>query len=247
MSKRKKSSSEESHVVIDSTELNPMAGVQPELPTEEQARVQQVWDLSTDSKEDHKKLDLPEEKSSLSRGPYSPHTIQGYEDTLKEWKDKSTKMAFIYDYIGDTYRKRVNSASITGFVLTSCISLLALGNLGLSDADYPTISMVLKGVNAAFGVSAAIATGLPRILNWGTTSENCQKYLDSVENLLASIISEQALPVKFRTDPEQYILEKKEKYQAILDSAPNVPHEDYTSALDAYEQEKARLRHDLIH
>lgn len=219
MSKKKARLSE---VVVDSTERDPKAGVASELPT--------IKDRTP----------FPSETGS------STHTVKGYEETLLEWRKKSSKMAFIYDYIGDRYRKSLNQASITAFVITSLLSLLALSNLGLSDTDYPTLALVLKAVNAIFGVSAAISTGLPRILGWSATAEACQKYLDTVENLLASIISEQALPVKFRTDPEQYILEHKEKYHAILDSAPRVPHDDYTVALDAYEQEKARLRYDLV-
>lgn len=221
-------------VIVDSTELDPTTGISPELPT---------------VNEDEKNLKLPtssKKSSSPSGRPYTPQTLKGYEETLVEWRKKSSKMAFIYDYVGDKYRKSLNRASIIAFVITSLISLLALSNLGLSDSSYPTVALILKIVNAVFGVSAAITTGLPRILGWSVTVDACQKYLDTVENLLASIISEQALPVKFRTDPEQYIVENKEKYQAILDSAPRVPHDDYTAALDAYEQEKARLRYDLV-
>ena len=214
-------SDEEVITIPDSGEVDPTAHVKPKFPT-----------LRDDESE--------------SSSHYSPQTMKGYEDTLDEWRRKSSKMAFIYDYVGDKYRQSVNRSSITAFVLSSCITLLALGNLGLSETDYPIIAIVLKAANALFGVGAVIATGLPRLLGWNIMTESCQKYLDSVENLLASIMSEQALPVKFRTDPEQYILEKKEKYQAILDSAPHVSHDDYIHALDAYEQQKARLRNDLV-
>lgn len=243
-SKKKKKEDQLTKVVVDSTEINPNAGVAPELPTVE--GIGPRPSPASSSPVDEKELKLPEKGSSPSGRPYTPQTLQGYETTLTEWKRKSGKMAFIYDYVGDKYRKSLSRASITAFLITSMITLLSVGNLGLTDTDYPTIALVLKAVTAVFGVSAAIATGLPRILGWSTTAEACQKYLDSVENLLASIISEQALPMKFRTDPEQYILEHKEKYQAILDSAPHVPHADYTLALDAYDQEKARLRYDLV-
>lgn len=218
-------------VIVDSTEINPTLGVASELPTTDQRAL-------SDNEE--------EKESSQSEHLYTPQTIKGYEETLNEWKKKGRKMAFIYDYIGDKYRKNVDKASITAFIITSCSSLLALGNLGLSDTDYPTVALVLKGATAVFAVSAAIATGLPRILGWSSTAESCQKYLDTVENLIASIMSEQSLPMKFKTDPEQYILENKDKYQAILDSAPRVSHSDYSLALDAYEQERARLRYDLV-
>uniref|UniRef100_A0A6C0IZ73 SMODS and SLOG-associating 2TM effector domain-containing protein n=1 Tax=viral metagenome TaxID=1070528 RepID=A0A6C0IZ73_9ZZZZ len=242
----KKKKGELTQVIVDSTEIDPTSGVAPELPTT--GRTSQADETDYESPIDDKlKLSPPAPKdSSQSDRTYTPQTIKGYEETLNEWKKKSGKMAFIYDFIGDKYRKNLNRASITAFIITSCSSLLALGNLGLNDADYPTIALVLKAVTAVFAVSAAIATGLPRVLGWNTMAESCQKYLDTVENLLASIMSEQSLPMKFKTDPEEYILANKDKFQAILDSAPHVPHSDYSQALDAYDQEQARLRYDLI-
>ena len=177
---------------------------------------------------------------------YSPMTIEGYEGTLKEWKKKAIKFAFVYDYVVTKYRKKLNSSSLTAFVLTSLCTLLSLGNFGLNDADYPTVSYAFKGIIATFTVSAAISTGISRVLGWNTLVESCQKYLDKVENLVASITSEQSLPMKYRTDPEQYILQHKDEFTAILNSAPDISHDDYVDILEAYEEAQVRLRQDII-
>jgi hypothetical protein len=178
---------------------------------------------------------------------YSPETIKDYEQTLNEWRRKGAKMSFIYDYVTDKYRKKINRTSIAAFVITSITTLLALSNLGLNESDYPTTAMVIKGTNAALATGAAIATGIPRILNWSQTQNMCQEYLGNVDNLISSVMSEQSLPFRFRTDPEQYIIENKEKYQLILDRAPIIPHDDYVESLELYEQAKARFRNNLVH
>lgn len=172
--------------------------------------------------------------------------LVGYEETLNEWKSKSKKIAFIYDYVGDTYRKSLDRTSIVSFVLTACASLLALGNLGLKDADHQTVAIVLKGISAVLAVSATITTGLPRILNWNHTLEASQKYLDTVEHLISTITSEQSLPMKFRTEPSQFILQNKERFGSVLNSAPQIKHDDYVAALTAYDQQKMRLRYELV-
>lgn len=191
-------------------------------------------DLTTLRKDD-------EDSEGLIYKNYSPDTIQAYEKTLKEWRQKGAKMAYIYDYVTDVYRKKLKKTGIAAFVLTSLVTLLALSNLGLSADDYPTIEMVLKGSNAVLATAAAICTGIPRILNWGQTKDTCQEYLGKVENLISSVMSEQSLPLRFRTDPEQYILENKEKYEMILNSAPHVSHDDYETALELYEQVRSKF------
>lgn len=185
--------------------------------------------------------DAKDSEGSIHKN-YSMDTIQAYERTLKEWRQKGAKMAYIYDYITDVYGTKLNKTSIAAFVLTSLTTLLALSNVGFSEEDYPTVSIILKGSNAVLAAAAAICTGIPRILNWTQTKDTCQEYLGKVDNLVSSVISEEALPLRFRTDPEQYILENKEKYEMILNSAPRVSHSEYETALQLYEQVKIRFR-----
>lgn len=176
---------------------------------------------------------------------YTPGTIKAYEQTLKEWRQKGAKMAYVYDYVTDIYKNKLHRTSIAAFILTSLTTLLALSNLGLSEEEYPTVALVLKGTNAVLATAAAICTGIPRILSWESTKDTCNEYLSKVDNLISSVMSEQSLPLRFRTDPEQYILENKEKYEMILNSAPHISHDHYENALILYEQARARFRSNL--
>jgi len=178
---------------------------------------------------------------------YSPETLRDYEQTLSEWRQKGAKMAYIYDYVTNKYRKKLDHTSIAAFIITSLTTLLALSNLGLDDSQDPTLVIVLKGTNAALAMAAVITTGIPRLLGWEHTKDACHEYLSTVDNLISSVMSEQALPLRFRTDPEQYILENKDKYQMILDQAPKIPHDDYIESLERYEQAKARFRNNLVY
>src|SRR5690606_28057600 len=97
----KKKKGELTQVIVDSTDIDPTSGVVPELPTTD--RTSQADESTIDDKP---KLSPPAPKdSSQSDRTYTPQTIKGYEETLNEWKKKSGKMAFIYDFIGDKYRK----------------------------------------------------------------------------------------------------------------------------------------------
>lgn len=176
----------------------------------------------------------------------SSYPIKSYGDTIKEWRQRGTTLAFIYDFVLDKYRKRIDFFTLLSFILISLTSLLALGNFGLSDEDFPELSLAFKAVNAVLATSATISAGIVRVRGWTYLVENCQKYLDTVEHFVASIISEQTLPMRIRIDPEQFILQQKDKFQAILNSAPDISHGDYLEALEYYERSKSRFRHDLI-
>jgi hypothetical protein len=172
--------------------------------------------------------------------------INSADDTIKEWKRRATKVAFIYDIVSDKYRKRLDLYTLLAFILSCLTTLFALGKLGLHECDYPNVTLALKSSFVVLATGAAICAGIVQIRGWDQLINSCQKYLNTVENFVALIISEQTLPIRIRVDYEQFIIQQKDKFQAILNSAPDIPHYDYLQALKAYEQSKARLRHDLI-
>lgn len=173
-------------------------------------------------------------------------SIDTYEDTIKEWRRRGAKVAFIYDLILDTYRKRLDFFTLLAFLLTSLTSLLALSNFGISEEEYPNVAISMKALNVFLTTGAAICAGIVQLRGWNQLVNSCQKYLDTVENFVAVIISEQTLPLRLRMDPEQFILQQKDKFQTILNSAPDIPHDHYLHALKHYEQSKTRFRHDII-
>lgn len=173
-------------------------------------------------------------------------SAQGYHDTIKEWKMRGKTLAFIYDFILHKYRRRVEIFTLLGFLLMSMTSLLALGNFGISEQTHPELTMAFKATNAVLTTVSAICIGIVRVKGWSNLVESCQKYLDIVEHFVATIISEQTLPVRLRLDPEEFITQQKDKFQTILNSAPDISHDDYLQAMEYYETSKTRLRRDLI-
>ena len=189
-------------------------------------------------------MTVPSE-SDEGRSDSAPN-ITSFEDTIKEWRRRGAKIAFIYDLILDKYRGRLDFFTLLAFLLTALTSLLALGNFGLSEVKYPNLTMSLKAVNVILTTGAAICAGIVRLRGWNQLIDSCQKYLDTVEHFVALIISEQSLPVRLRIDSEQFILQQKDKFHAILNSAPDISHDDYIQALDCYVNAKTRFRYDLI-
>lgn len=191
-----------------------------------------------------KKLSAP---SSILLSPLnSPISLDNYEHTLNEWKDRGGKLAFIYEYVIDKYRKLVSNYGLAAFIIISLTTLLSLSNLGIKESDHPEIALGMKIATAILTSAATIASGVVQLRGWQPLVTACQKYLDTVENFVAIIISEQTLPLKFRTAPDEFILGQKDKYQSILSSAPDIPHDDYVIALEKYSESKNRLRSDLI-
>ena len=169
-----------------------------------------------------------------------------YDDTLRMWKEKGTRIAFIYDVILEKYKRRVSFFTLVAFLLTSVTSLTALGNLGINDVDYPKIVLLFKIGTAVLTTCSAVATGITRIFGWSLFVDKCQKYLDSIEYFTSSIVSEQILPPEFRKDSKSFIAQHQDQFLSILNNAPDISHSDYNNALHRYEKSKPRFRQDLI-
>ena len=176
------------------------------------------------------------DKVSDKKTSYSEQSAMRYEDTLAGWLKKSGKLSFIYDCVGDKYRKKIHVTNLVAFILTASVSLLALGNLGLTEEAYPNLTIALKCVNAVFCVASAIATGIPKLLGWQIMYDTCQGYIDQVKHLVAAVVSEQSVPYSHKTDLNQFIMEKKDKFLSVLNSAPRLHHDDYKEALMLYKR-----------
>lgn len=167
-------------------------------------------------------------------------------ETVIEWKTRCIKIAFIYDFILNKYKKRVDLFTLLTFFLSSLTTLFALGNFGLSELDYPDITLSLKTISVILSTSSSISASIIKMRGWNEMIENCQKYLDMVENFIALIISEQSLPSEIEPNHQQFIQKHKDKFLTILDSAPNISHDDYLQALDNYKYSKCRFRNECI-
>lgn len=194
----------------------------------------------SDASEKYHFYETDPDKSNRSSEPIN------YSDTLRMWKEKGSRLVFIYDIVLEKYKWRIGMFNLIALLLTSATSLTALSNLGLSESSYPNIALAFKITSAVLTTSAALVTSFNRIFDWTSLVDNCQKYLDTVEHFTASIISEQMLPEEYKGDPEQFIIQHRDQFLSILNSAPDISHSDYQSASGKYEASKIRFRQELI-
>jgi hypothetical protein len=224
----------------------------PEI-TLEGVKIMDLNATSTPSGSNGKKKDLQDSPPKL-KGPSgllsslnSPVSLDNYETTIEEWKNRGGKIAFIYDYVTDKYKKRIDKAALVAFIFGALLTMLSLGNFGINEETYPELAIGVKVASTVISVIVTISAGIGKILGWPSLVTNTQKYLDTVENFVALIISEQTLPVKFRINRDQFILDQKNNYQTILQNAPDIPHDDYVRAVEIYaESTKSRFRSDLV-
>lgn len=176
----------------------------------------------------------------------SGEEIKTLDDTLKHWRKRGLKIAFIYDFVLDKYQQRLDLFTLVSFILTALSTLSALSNLGLNDCDYPNLSIVMKAIAATLSLGAAIFTGIIRVKGWTYLINDYLKYSDKVEHFLAELISELTLPRNVRSSSEEFVMRNKDKFLMLLSNAPNISHDDYLKANKAYEESRVRLRNDLI-
>ena len=160
------------------------------------------------------------------------------EETMEKWRKKSSKLAFIYDFVLDKYKK-VNSASVlVAFLISTIMSLFSVGNFALSATSNETLVLVFKILTTTLSTIVALVTGIPKLFGWTNRISQYQKYLDSVEHFNAIILSEQYLPSELRKKPNEFIIQNSNKFLSVLDSAPNITQSEFQLGTIIYKKSR---------
>ena len=174
---------------------------------------------------------------------FSPSPNQDeYVKTIESWKDKCNKLAFVYDYVIDKYKRRVDRFALISFLITSIITLISVSTLGLSEITHPLLSTIIKVSAATLSTISTITTGVAKLFGWSVSISAWQKYLDLIENFTARIAAEDSPDF----DAKKFVIQRKSQFLSVLSSAPDIYHHDYIEALNDYEENSKKFRQDLM-
>jgi hypothetical protein len=188
-----------------------------------------------------------QKSTNLSQLSYDSDSIStnSVSETFKKWRDGANKLSYIYDYLLDKYKKRVDFFYITSCILTSASSLLSIAYFGLYP-DTDPLNIAIKLVIILLTTISAFSTNIIRIKGWGTKIDEQQKYLVLIQAFAASLISQQILPPKHRVDYDYFIDEFKLKFETLLKNAPKISHGDYLESLQDLEKHVNMFKRELI-
>lgn len=178
-------------------------------------------------------------------------------NTVNTWKDKIAKTSYIYDYVSNKYKNKldwllIGIAIFSGFttIVNTIASSLSVPNntdkvpiLNNSTTLYIPSSgaNIYSWVIFAFTVAGAIAAGLAAIIsyyiklkNWQTFCESIAVNLTKLDQLYTIIDIQSTLPYEMREDALAFITKYAPQITDTINKFPNITPTDYDEANQHY-------------
>ena len=153
-------------------------------------------------------------------------------DILFDWKINASKIIFIYGFILNKYKKKVENyliyallSSTLGTVLSGVVALI----LGLYQDD-SVWGWLVFGLSIAMIVidgTSLVCNGILVIKKYPEITTSLSSYKQKLNNFYAIISSQYRLPFRLRNDGDTFIKQENESRTELIQEAPDVDMKDY--------------------
>lgn len=175
-------------------------------------------------------------------------------EVLRTWKTSLAKASFIYQYVVETTRIRLNRILIIALIIStistiiSGISTIALtvnssvkivdGNsTTTTSVENPTYKLVALIINAIVFVLSAIITilnGAIKIYKLDETVSIITPYIEKLDQIYSKIANELVLPEALREDAITFIKRESDNYLKLIQQSPDIDKSIEHRAMNKY-------------
>lgn len=199
--------------------------------------------ISTDVNKTDNKLSMNKTDSKL--GVNKPSTDinnnwnQQNTQTLRAWKTSLSKASFIYDYVLEDAKTKLNRILVCSLIITmlstiiSGISTIAL-TVGNDQPAYKTAALVINAVLIGLGALATCLTGIIKIYKLDDIVSTISAYLVKLDQLYCEIANELVLPESSRENAVTFIKKESENYLNLMKQSPTVDSSKEQEAILKY-------------
>jgi hypothetical protein len=163
------------------------------------------------------------------------------EHILLGWKLSTTKMMFIYGFILNKYKTRLENFLIWSFICSTLSTFLA-GTCALLLGVYIERSAIMW---LTFGISmlmlftdgiSATLNGIMTIKKYPEYTTSLSSYKQKLNDFYAIISSQYMLPTRLRSDGDTFIRKENEVRTELVQEAPGIELEDYEAGHSKFEE-----------
>lgn len=168
-----------------------------------------------------------------------------YDDVFKKWFGQIGTLVFVYDYILEKKKTRLNRLNISITALTAFATIIGSVQLGIDLCLYSWTPIVLGVLLTTASSLSALLSGYINTYGLNDAVNEIQRYLDACQSFYCIMANEQAVTIDLRQDRKTFIANNKDQYVQLISKAPNVNNSEYLKALSVYKESKERLKTNL--
>ena len=179
--------------------------------------------------------DVPDVETGV---PTNGWTSENYQ-TVLTWKTSLIKTSFIYQYLVDSYRRKLNVILVLLLFFNTFSTLLSAVTTTTQTVDKPAYkltSFVISIVILTVSAIVLFLSGLLKIYKFDDIFMSYSGYVDAVDHMYAVVDSQLSLPTEQRDDAIVFIKDNGKVYEKIIQQSPNISISNYDSAMKQYEK-----------
>lgn len=196
-------------------------------------------------------INQPSAPPPLSSAPINGWSSE-YVNTLTTWKQKLVKTSYIYDYVMEKYKKRLDRLLVIIAIMTGIGSLLSsiasalivptntdnttqitnttvINNTKTTSPYYWVIFglMVITSVCSAIG---ALLSYIIKLKQYGPYCETISRCITKVDSLYTILDNQSTIPYADRENASTFIQKYNVEMINIINTLPNISPSDYEEA-----------------
>ena len=157
--------------------------------------------------------------------------------TIRNWKASISKATYIYEYVSEKYKSRVNTILIVALILSTTSSVVSAVSSALLAMNDTTYIWAAFGLNIALFVFSAIVTilnGTIKITQWDVLVNTLTKFVEKLDTFYAIISGILVLPPNIRGNAVDFIKKENTSYLNIMMQSPDIKPSDFKEASVEY-------------
>jgi hypothetical protein len=168
-----------------------------------------------------------------------PEIINNWSDDnialLNAWDEQTTKSLFIYEYILEKYRRKLNIWLTLTLICTSISALLAGVSSALSAVG--TYMWVVFAFNVAIllvSIIGSFVNGYINMEGWPDLVTVISNYCEKLNSFLYTVKSIAILPLTLRQKGDDFIVKENSTYTNLIQTPPQISLSDYLEASNQF-------------
>lgn len=185
-----------------------------------------------------KDTDIKDAKDTDTTKSTDNNWTEANVNTLRAWKASLKEALFIYNYVMEKLKKKLNRIKVSLLffsIITTLIS--AIATYALTDSSNQTnviISLVITILTTVIGAITSFLNGFIKIYNLDELVQSYTVYIERMDTIYSDIASELVLPILLREDAFDFIKREHEVYSNLIKNSPEIESSDNSEALKAY-------------
>ncbi|QKF94290.1 hypothetical protein QKU48_gp0832 [Fadolivirus algeromassiliense] len=158
-------------------------------------------------------------------------------NTLRNWKQSLSKASFIYQYVLESAKNKLNKILLIALILSTLSSVISgISSLALT-VDSPNYKLAALIINISLFVISVLITflnGAVKIYKWDEIVASYTAYIEKMDQLYSVIASELVLPPSLRDNALEFIKNQSEIYLNLIRQSPDIDSSLYRYANKEY-------------